>query len=192
MTTIRHIIAVFIVFLCFSGCAYYRCEPNIFLKENFEHFEVKRIAVLPFYNYTHVKGAGKIVTKAFIKELFDCKTFEIEFPGNVKKLLMEERIIVRKGIGADYIKLIGKRLNVDAVVIGWVERYGSSGKKRDSQIPVVSINVRMIHTDSCSVIWIGQNHKRGDDYEKVLGYGRIKSAAALARTVAKELIETIP
>jgi len=147
--------------------------------------------VLPFYNRSSTIAAGKVVTKAFIGELYDSGKFEIEFPGNVKKFIVGERIIIRKGIGADHIKLIGERLNVDAIIIGCVEKYESEGKKK-TQIPVISFDARMIHTDSCSILWIGDNNRRGDDYETIFGIGRIRSLADLSRRVVKELIDTIP
>lgn len=185
-------IAVFILWLSFlSGCAL-PPSPNKFLKNDFEEYKIKRVAVLPFYNRSTTMAAGGIVTKAFIGELYDSEKFEVEFPGNVKKFIVRERIVIRSGIGSDHIKLIGKRLNVDAVIIGCVKKYESEGKKKTAQIPVISVDARMIHADSCSILWIGQNYRRGDDYETVFGIGRIKFLADLSREVVKELIEIIP
>jgi len=85
-------IAIFILGLCFlSGC-FFLPSPNRFLKNDFEEYKIKRIAVLPFYNRSTMKTAGEIVTKAFIEELYDSGKFEIEFPGNVKKFIVGERI----------------------------------------------------------------------------------------------------
>jgi len=162
------------------------------MAKDFDEYKIKRVAVLPFYNRSNAMAAGGIVTKAFIGELYDSGKFEIEFSGNVKKFIVGERIIIRKGIGSDHIKLIGKRLNVDAVIIGCVEKYESEGKKKTAQIPVISVAARMIHADSCSILWIGQNYRRGDDYETVFGIGRIKFLADLSREVVNELIDTIP
>ncbi|MDL2123311.1 MAG: hypothetical protein LWX51_09530 [Deltaproteobacteria bacterium] len=185
-------IAIFILWLSFlSGCSF-PPSPNKFLKNDFEEYKIKRVAVLPFYNRSTTMAADGIVTKAFIGELYDSGKFEIEFPGNVKKFIVRERIIIRKGIGSDHIKLIGERLNVDAVIIGCVEKYESEGKIQDVQIPVISVNARMIHADSCSILWIGQNYRRGDDYETIFGIGRIRSLSTLSRELVKELIDTIP
>ena len=185
-------IVIFIVCLfSFSGC-FSLHSPNNFLAKDIDEHKIKRVAVLPFYNGSTTTSADGIVTKAFIGELYNSGKFEIEFPGNVKKFIVRERIIVRNGIGSDYIKLIGKRLNVDAVIIGCVKEYESEGKKKTAQIPVISVDARMIHVDSCSILWIGQNYRRGDDYETIFGIGRIRSLANLSRRVVKELINTIP
>jgi hypothetical protein len=182
---------IFILCLSFlSGC-FFLPSPDRFLKNDFEAYKIKRIAVLSFYNRSTTKAAGGIVTKAFIEELYNSGKFEIEFPGNVKKFIVGERIIIRKGIGADHIKLIGERLNVDAVIIGCVEKYESEGGK-NTQIPVIYVDARMIHADSCSILWIGRNYRRGDDYETIFGIGRIRSLADLSREVVNELIDTIP
>ncbi|MBU2520693.1 MAG: CsgG/HfaB family protein [Proteobacteria bacterium] len=184
-------IVIFILCLFFlSGC-FFLPSPNRFLKNDFEEYKIRRIAVLPFYNGSTTKAAGGIVTKAFIEELYDSGKFEIEFPGNVEKFIVGERIIIRKGIGADHIKVIGERLNVDAIIIGCVKKYESEGKK-NAQIPVISVDARMIHADSCSILWLGDNYRRGDDYETFFGIGRIISLADLSREVVKELIDTIP
>lgn len=185
-------VAIFILYLFFfSGCSVLP-SSNRFLKKNFEEYQIKRVAVLPFYNQSTAIDASGIVTKAFIGELFDSGKFEIEFQGNIKKIIVGERIIIRKGIGADHIKLIGKRLNVDAIIIGCIEKYEIKGKKQNVQLPVISVAVRMIHADSCSILWIGQNCRRGDDYETSFGIGRIISLPALSRKVVSELIDTIP
>ena len=185
-------IAIFILWLSFlSGCSFLP-SPNKFLKNNFEEYKIKRVAVLPFYDRSTAMAADAIVTKAFIGELYDSGKFEIEFPGNVKKFIERERIIIRKRIGSDHIKLIGERLNVDAVIIGCVEKYESEGKIQNVQIPVISVNARMVHADSCSILWTGHNCRRGDDYETIFGIGRIKSLSALSREIVKELIDTIP
>lgn len=174
-----------ILFSVFSGCS---VHPNTFSKKNLEKYSVRRVAVIPFYNNTTAKTAGKVVTNCFVEELLNSKDIEVEFPGNVRKLLVEERIIIRKGIGSGQIRLIGKRLNVDAVIIGRVTEYGGDD---GSGSPVVSVNARIIHTDTSSILWMGQNKRTGDDYIKVFDIGRIDSAPKLARNVVRELILTI-
>jgi TolB-like protein len=181
------ILTIFLSIL--SGCSLLT-PPNTFLKEDFEKYHIKRVAVLPFCNKTNVKSAGKIVTRAFTEALFKQKNFEVELPGNVTKLLIEERIIIRKGIKSAHIKLIGKRLNVDAVIIGRVDEYSGDDEGRTAQ--TVSVHARMVHTKSCSIVWTGQNKREDDDYVIILDYGQISCTAALARKVVYELIETIP
>ncbi|MBW2645491.1 MAG: hypothetical protein JRE23_04810 [Deltaproteobacteria bacterium] len=184
--------SIFILLLpLLSGCSILS-SPNTFLKEDFTRYSIKRVAVLPFFNNTNVREAGEVVARAFVEGLFDSKNLQVEFPGNVRKLILSERIIIRKGIGNEHIKLIGKRLNVDAVIIGWVEKYSSGVKGQGAAIPLISINARMVHAESSSVLWIGQHMRRGDDYVTILDFGRINSVAALARKVVDELLETIP
>jgi hypothetical protein len=74
--------------------------------------------------------------------------------------------------------------------MGRVEEY--SGDKEGQKDKTVSVNARMVHTASCSVVWMGQNTRKRDDYVVILNYGQISSMAALARKVVYELIETIP
>ncbi|MFH1673456.1 MAG: hypothetical protein ABIF87_08555 [Pseudomonadota bacterium] len=191
VVVIRWISIFFLVLSLLSGCSILS-SPNTFLKQDVAKYSIKRVAVLPFSNNTDAKEAAEVATNAFVEGLFDSKNLKVEFPGNVRKLILSERIIIRRGIGNDHIKLIGKRLNVDAVIIGWVEKYSSGVKGQGAAIPVVSINARMVHAESSSVLWIGQHMRRGDDYVTILDFGQINSVAALARKVADELLETIP
>ena len=79
---------------------------------------------------------------------------------------------------------------MDAVIIGRVEEYGEDKEERIDK--AVAVNARMVSTKPCSVVWIGQNRRKIDDYIVILDHGQISSMAALARKVIYELIETIP
>ncbi|MFH1076308.1 MAG: CsgG/HfaB family protein [Pseudomonadota bacterium] len=186
----------FIIVNLLVGCAFFlgACTqvvpPYVFLKQNFDIYQVKKIAVLPFSNDTEFKNAGEIVTRAFVQKLFETGKWKVEFQGNLQMLLVGERITPRNGIGVKELQIIGKRLNVDAVVAGSVKQYGEN--LDDEGIPEISISARMIHSESGVIIWMGEGQRSGRDYETILGRGRVRSGPELVRKVVQELVATIP
>lgn len=174
-----------------SGCSSVRV-PNAYSTKDVDQSRVKKVAVFPFHNHTNVTESSRIATSAFIAELFARGRFGIEFPGNLRSLLVRTRIIVRTGVDLDTIKLIGNRLDVDAVIFGEVEEFVGVGEKRAAVIPVVSISSRMVDARTGRILWMAQCKRTGDDYLKILDFGRVRSVAALTQKVVRDLIDTMP
>ena len=174
-----------------SGC-YSLSGPNSFLRTGIDKSKIKKVAVCSFHNNTQVAEASRVVTKAFIAGLFERKEFKIEFPGNVKSLLLSERIVVRTGIDLQTMHCMAKRLGVDAVILGEVDVYVGVEDRKKAVIPRVCIRSRMVDSRSGKILWMAQHWRTGDDYIKVLDFGKVRSVAALTRKVVGEMIETMP
>lgn len=151
---------------------------------------IKKIAVLPFYNMSRQKDAGKIVANVFVTEMFKSGRFRVEEPGNVVQFMIQERMDTIGEIEIERLKILGKRLSVDAVVVGTVEEF-DDGRGGAYPSPTVSITARMIDSSSGQVIWSAQNKKKGDDYIIIFDFGEIRSVTTLTQKVVKELIDTI-
>jgi len=188
-----HLVFLFISLLLAvgPGCCL-SSSPNSYLRKGIDKSNIKKVAVISFHNNTQIAEASHVVTKAFIAGLFERKQFKIEFPGNVKNLLVSERVIVRTGLDLQTIKLMAKRLGVDAVILGEVDEYVGVDDRKKSVIPVVSIRSRMVDTRTGKILWLAQHRKTGDEYIKVLDFGKVRSVARLARKVVGEMIETMP
>ena len=182
-------IGLFLV-VCPGGCS--TAGPNSYLREDIDKSKLKKIAIFPFHNNTKVAEASRVVTKTFIAGMFERKKFRMEFPGNVKNFLASERIIVRGGVDLHTIQLMAKRLEVDAVIVGEVDEYIGVDDKKKAVIPMVSIRSRMVDGRSGKILWMSQYTRSGNDYIKILDFGKVRSVAALARKVVGEMIETMP
>lgn len=152
--------------------------------------KIKKVAVLPFNNITGQREAGKIVTNVFVTEMFKSGRFHVEEPGNVFQFMIQERIDTIGEIEVERAKILGRRLNVDAVIVGTVEEF-DDGRGGAFPSPVVSITARMIESDSGMLIWAAQKKKKGDDYIIILDFGEVRSASALTQKIVREMIETI-
>ena len=173
-----------------SACSH--SGPNAYVRKDFDQSQIRKVAVFPFYNNTKVAEASKIVTGAFIAGLVDTRRFQVEFPGNIKSFLVTERIIVRTGVDLDTIKLMGKRLGVDGVVLGQVDEYIGAEEGRRAVVPLVCISSRLVDTRTGKILFMAQHRRTGDDYIKVLDFGKIRSAGALTRKVVGEMIDAMP
>ena len=151
---------------------------------------IKKVAVLPFNNISGQKEAGKIVANVFVTEIFKIGRFHVEEPGNVFQFMVQERISTIGEIEIERAKILGRRLGVDAVIVGTVDEF-DDGKGGRYPTPVVSITARMIESGSGKLIWSAQNKKKGDDYIIILDFGEVRSVTTLAQKVVREMIETI-
>jgi len=172
-----------------SAC---RSSPNAYVRRDYEASRIQKVAVFSFHNNTKVPEAGNVVTGTFLAGLVEGGKFQVEFPGNIRSFLVSERIIVRTGLDLDTIKLMGQRLGVDAVVLGQVEEYVGAEEERSGVVPTVSISSRMVDAKTGEILWMAQYRRTGDDYIKVLDFGKIRSVGALTKKVVGEMIETIP
>lgn len=150
--------------------------------------QIKKVAVLPFYNLTGQKDAGKIVADIFVTEMFKSARFRVEEPGNIAQFMIQERMDTVGEIEIEKLKILGRRLDVDEVLTGTVEEFDDG---ISSGVPIVSITARMIDSNSGRLIWSAQNKKRGDDYIIVLDLGEVRSVTTLTQKVVREMIEAI-
>ncbi len=147
---------------------------------------INKVAVLPFYNISGTKDAGRVVSETYVTELFKSGKYEVEEPGNVRHFMIQERVGVIGELEVERIQLLGKRLKVDAVLVGTVEEF-TAGLKNN----VVSISARMIDSESGAVIWMNNRRRKGDDYTIIFDFGEIKSVTGLANKVVAEMVETL-
>ena len=166
--------------------------PYAYVRKNHDQPGVKKVAIFSFHNNTTIAEANKIVTGAFVASLVKMRKFKVEFPGNIKSFLVSERIIVRTGVDLNTIKLMGRRLGVDAVIMGRIEEFVGVEEKKRGVIPVVSISSRMVDVRTGKILWMAQHRRTGDDYIKVLDFGKVRSVGELTKKVVLEMIETMP
>src|SRR3990170_852794 len=176
-------LTLFLTPLLIAGCA-------VFSQEALSPHASKKVAILPFYNISGYRDAGKVVANIFVTEMFKSGRFRVEEPGNIAHFMIQERIDTVGEIEIERLKILGKRLGVDAVMTGTVEEF-DDGRGGVSSVPTVSITARMISSNTGQLIWSAQNKKRGDDYIVILDLGEVRSLTTLTQKVVVEMISTI-
>jgi len=184
-----YFLCALLVFLGQVGCSH--CDSNVFIRKDYARARVRRVAVFPFYNETKNIQASKIVTGVVIAALLEKEKFQVEYPGNVINFLIKERIIVRDKIDLDTIKLMGKRLGVDAVILGRVEEFSGMEEMKTRAVPLVAISLRMLDARTGKILYMARLRRTGNDYITIIDFGKIRSVGALVKKVVGELIDKL-
>ncbi|MEA1900537.1 MAG: hypothetical protein U9N47_07215 [Thermodesulfobacteriota bacterium] len=191
MSLTKKFIFLLVILQFISACSS-ATTPYAYVRKNHNQPVVKKVAIFSFHNNTMIAEANKIVTGSFVASLVKMRKFKVEFSGNIKNFLVSERIIVRTGVDLNTIKLMGRRLGVDAVIMGRIEEFVGMEEKKRGVIPAVSISARMVDVRTGKILWMAQHRRTGDDYIKVLDFGKVRSVGELTKKVVLEMIETMP
>lgn len=175
-------LTLFLTPLLIAGCA-------VLSRDALSPHASKKVAILPFYNISGYRDAGKVVANIFVTEMFKTDRFNVEETGNIVQFMIQERMDTIGEIEIESLKILGKRLGVDAIMTGTVEEFAEAGGAYS--VPTVAITARMIDSNTGKLIWSGQNKRKGDDYIIVLDLGEVRSLTALTQKVVREMIDTI-
>lgn len=164
-------------------------KPTTFINPKFNFAYVERVAVLPFANYSHDSEAGPRATRMMITELLATGAVDVVEPGEVQAALDKfgTRVITPS---SEQIVALGKQLKVQAVIQGSVTqsevmRSGVVG------IPVVSLDVHMIETDTGAAVWAASVTRKGSSLAAtILGIGGEPISETTQRAV-REIVSTL-
>jgi curli biogenesis system outer membrane secretion channel CsgG len=129
-----------------------KVAPASFIKPEIDLSLIRRVGVLPLKNFSREQMAEKKVRRILISELLATGAFEVVDPGEVNRAVAELGGKGAVGIKIEEIKAMGRRLNVQALIMGAVVEYGyvTSGT---AKAPLVSLSLRMVETEKGSIIW---------------------------------------
>ncbi len=128
---------------------------------------LETVAVLPFENLTQFPDAGEIVAELFTTELYRTDSFRIMDRNQVKRLMREKRITPPQVVDRRAAQMIGRELEVDAVLIGSVSEYWYRLERRSrrpgGEEPAVGLNARLVDVASGKVIWASSHSRSSYD-----------------------------
>lgn len=162
-------------------------RPAIYFKPDTSFRPVKKLAILPFSNYSGKEDAGKQITNAFLVELLKKPFLVLIEPGEVEKALREERVRSTDKIDFETAALLREKLGVDLIMIGAVNEYDYM-QIENRQIPRIGVSVRILDATDGSIVWAGIHSRKGDDTELVFGWGLVKSLTQLSRICARDMV----
>lgn len=155
---------------------------------------VKKVAVVPFSNFSDDRYAAEKVRNALTIELLSRQAFDVIEHGEVSNalnLIKEVGFEENKNIHFDKetIKLIAGKLGVQAIIMGAVNDY--TGGKGGFSNNVVSISVKMIDSESGTVLWQASTSKVGGGVtRKILGLEDVEMSILTNRAV-KTVLDTL-
>lgn len=156
---------------------------------------VKKVAILPFSNFSDDKYAAEKVRGALTIELMTRNAFEILEQGEVSKVFGSIKEEGASDTGAIIqidkatIKQLGGKLGVQAIIMGSVNDYsGGSGRVADN---LISITVKMIDVESGTVLWQAATAQSGSSFgRKLLGLEQV-DMNILTNSAVKKVLNTL-
>ncbi|MCX6638918.1 MAG: hypothetical protein NTW14_00325 [bacterium] len=169
-----------------SGCS----GPTVFLDRSYDFNFIGRVAVIPFDNLSNSQGAGKQATLIFITELLATETFAVVEPGETAKALNEINAGKSMSLDLDQMVKLGKRLNVQGLIIGTVSE-SSSLRSGGVTVPVITMDLRLVETETGSTVWsAGRTVGRPSLVSILFGIGG-KSTSETMQACVRSLLKTL-
>ena len=183
---IRMIVLFFLIFVGGCGGSVTRyVNPTA----NFSY--IRKVAVLPFNNLSDDRYAGERIRSTLIVDLMSRGAFDVVEQGEVTKVIgvifREAGVEEGKAVPVDKeaLKLIGEKLSVQAVILGSVDEYSSSGGN------VVSVAMRMLDTSSGIILWQAKATETGRSvWRKLVGIEDVERSE-LTKSVVKRILDTL-
>lgn len=144
--------------------------PTQFINPNFDFAFVETVAVLPLQNFSNDRQAGVRATRLLITELLSTGAVDVVEPGEVQAAL--DRTARRQGApSTEEILELGRSLGVQGIIVGSVTQ-SESLRSGTVSIPVVTLDVHMLETETGSSVWAVTHTEKGSGLSaKILGTG---------------------
>ena len=156
---------------------------------------IKKVAILPFNNFSEDKYAGEKTRSALTIDLMSRHVFDVMEQGEVSKvtgmIFREEGFEEGRAVQMDkeMVKMLGEKLGVQAVMLGSVNEY--SGSKGGVSNNVVSVSIRMIDTSSGIILWQANTTEVGNStFRKMLGIDQVEMSI-LTRDAVRRAVSTL-
>jgi curli biogenesis system outer membrane secretion channel CsgG len=164
--------------------------PRVFSQKTGSTTAYHTLAILPFDNYSGKEDAGKQVANVFLVELLKRGTFHVVEPGEIERVMKEERIRSAEQIDIAMAKTLKDKLAADYILIGAVNEYDYL-KDGERNVPLVGFAVRILDTSDGTIVWAANHSKRGDEGELIFGWRGVNSLAQLTQNCVKDVISQI-
>jgi len=188
MRTKSKFIIILTVCLFLFSCAGAQLKKTSYFNWKVNIKKIKKIAVLPFKNYTKNKEMGKTLREIVIAEILANNIFDVVDPSITDLVLYEEGVDKNLKMDEATIRRIGKKLGVQALLIGSLT-YLENVRNGSYVYPVIGISLRLIDVKTGDIIWECKGIKSGYNlWARLFGFPS-KSAVELSFELIKEMLK---
>lgn len=142
------------------GCGGKKPESAVFLREGLDLSYVTKVAVLPFENLTTNEMVGRRVRDIAFTEVMAAKKFDVVDKGVVDAALREMALNGQEAMDAPVLKILGKRLGVNAFLSGTVNNI-EGGDRGALSYPEVSLTLHLIDSETAQILWRSTAYRNG-------------------------------
>ena len=178
------------VFLILAGCSS-RSVSDSYMREEVDLGYVEKIAVLPFQNNSSDEYAPKLARDITITQVLAMGLFDVVDKDLVDNMLYDEAIGAGEPLAPLSMKRIGRRLNVQALLVGTVDMAGTV-KLGSTTSPEVALTLRLIETDSGMILWQASGHYSGESFGRRLLGIKPDNTYKINSDLIRKLLNTAP
>jgi len=173
--------------LAAGGCG----GTPVYFAGGVQEFEEKPdLAILPPVNLSSYEHAPDIVVNSLLVEMLQTDVFNVTDPGLVENIILEKRVRVTDRLSLEALRELGEALEVTYLMVGTINEFGFL-QDGGSNLPMVSISLRIVTCANGQIVWATSHSRRGDDSESVFGIGRIETLDQLATVTVHEMTRTL-
>ena len=165
-------------------------RPTTFVHPNYNFGFVERVAVIPFENLTDDRGASARMSRYFVSELLAVEVFEVVEPGEVTEAMGLVGSLRVGELTREQIVAVGRELRAQALFLGSVTESSSirSGSHTDN---IVTLDVRLVETETGSVIWATTMTESGRGFFNALFGTGGRTMSEVSRATARKTINRL-
>jgi TolB-like protein len=142
-----------------------------------------KIALFPLENFSEDSKALAYVMP-LLREKLRKKGISVIDEDSLDRFLLKGRVRATGYISNDLAKKAGEELNIKAIFVGSINTF-EGGKN-----PQVGFSARLVSSSDGSIIWADHAAATGEDYEGLLGLGRIDTIEDLTDKVMDKLLDS--
>lgn len=161
-----------------------------FVHPNYNFGFVERVAVVPFENLSEDRGAGARMSRYFVSELLAAEVFDVVEPGEVTAAMSIVGQVRVAELTQQQIVTVGRELGAQALFLGSVTE-SSSLRSGSHTKNVVTMDVRLVETETGSVIWSTTLTKEGRGFWASLFGTSGSTMSEVSRATAKSAIRNL-
>jgi TolB-like protein len=164
--------------------------PNSFASPALAGRRLERVVVLPFRNQTPRPGAGQTASELVTWCLHAAAPLAVVEAGEASRRLLASGWRTGAPVSEGEVRTLGAGLEVDAVLMGTVERWESGGMG-GAQPPRVALTLRLLDAADGGILWAAQHERRGDETRLFYEAGNVRLVEELAARAAFEALQTL-
>ena len=184
----KPILLQILIFLLITGCAS-KGYLKSYIREGIDPTFVKKVAVLRFENHTKKKEVAERMRDIVTMEALALGLFDVVDRTIVDEVLTEEGVEGGMGLDRNTVRRLGKRLGVQALLIGSVNAY-EMVREGSYSYPVVSLSLRLIDVASGEIIWKAGGTETGYSLVGRLFGFKPKNAVEVSFDLVERLLKT--
>lgn len=147
-----------------------------------------RIAVLPFINETKYINGDVLMQKVVVAELIKKGEYLLAQDGDIRKMFQQNKIYYGHSPDYEQLRIIADRLNVQLIITGQLNEMSENFLGRGFN-PIIAVSLQIYDAKNGTCLWTTYHRKEGEQYRKILHFGKINSITSLAQVMSQEVID---